>query len=109
VLHHLRDEADWQREFARLHAWLKPGGRLYVADVAYFDLPEVQEVMWARYGHYLEGLKGPAYRETVFAYMDREDSPRSLPFQLELLRTTGFSGWDVLHRNSIFACYVAVK
>ena len=28
VLHHLRDEADWRREFARLHAWLKPGGRL---------------------------------------------------------------------------------
>jgi tRNA (cmo5U34)-methyltransferase len=37
VLHHLRDEADWQREFARLHAWLKPGGRLYVADVAYLS------------------------------------------------------------------------
>jgi tRNA (cmo5U34)-methyltransferase len=109
VLHHLRDEADWRREFARLHAWLQPGGRLYVADVAYFDLPDVQEMMWARYGQYLEGLKGPEYREQVFDYVDREDSPRSLPFQIELLRTTGFSGWDVLHRNSIFACYVAVK
>jgi tRNA (cmo5U34)-methyltransferase len=109
VLHHLRDEADWRREFARLHAWLKPGGRLYVADVAYFDLPDVQEVMWTRYGRYLEGLKGPEYREKVFAYMDKEDSPRSLPFQLELLRATGFSAWDVLHRNCIFACYVGVR
>jgi tRNA (cmo5U34)-methyltransferase len=109
VLHHLRDEADWQREFARLHTWLKPGGRLYVADVAYFDLPDVQEVMWKRYGLYLEGLKGPEYRKTVFDYMDKEDSPRSLPFQLELLRATGFSAWDVLHRTSIFACYVAER
>jgi tRNA (cmo5U34)-methyltransferase len=109
VLHHLREDVDWRREFSRFHAWLKPGGRLYVADVAYFDLPDVQEVMWARYGHYLEGLKGPDYREKVFAYIDKEDSPRSLPFQLELLRTTGFSVWDVLHRTSIFACYVAVK
>jgi tRNA (cmo5U34)-methyltransferase len=65
--------------------------------------------MWARYGRYLEGLKGPEYREKVFSYMDREDSPRSLPFQLELLRQIGFTAWDVLHRNSIFACYVGVK
>jgi tRNA (cmo5U34)-methyltransferase len=109
VLHHLRDEADWRREFARFHAWLKPGGRLYVADLCYFDLPDVQETMWARYGRYLEGLKGPEYREKVFAYIDKEDSPRSLPFQLELLRETGFTAWDVLHRNSVFACYLAVK
>ena len=65
--------------------------------------------MWARYGRYLEELKGPDYREKVFDYIDREDSPRSLPFQLDLLRATGFSAWDVLHRNSIFACYMAVK
>jgi tRNA (cmo5U34)-methyltransferase len=109
VLHHLRDDADWQREFARFHAWLKPGGRLYVADLCYFELPDVQETMWARYGRYLEGLKGPEYRETVFAYIDKEDSPRSLPFQLDLLRASGFSAWDVLHRNSVFACYVGVK
>ena len=109
VLHHLRDEADWRREFARFHAWLKPGGRLYVADLCTFELPDVQETMWARYGRYLKGLKGPEYRDTVFAYIDKEDSPRSLPFQLELLRASGFSAWDVLHRNSVFACYVAVK
>ena len=109
VLHHLRDAADWKREFARFHAWLKPGGRLYVADLVTFDLPDVQEVMWKRYGDYLVGLKGPEYRETVFAYVDKEDTPRSLPFQLELLRTTGFAGYDVLHRNSVFACYMGKK
>jgi tRNA (cmo5U34)-methyltransferase len=109
VLHHLRDEDDWRREFARFHAWLKPGGRIYVADLCHFELPDVQETMWARYGRYLEGLKGPEYREKVFAYIDKEDSPRSLPFQLDLLRTSGFSASDVLHRNSVFACYVGVK
>jgi tRNA (cmo5U34)-methyltransferase len=109
VLHHLRDDADWETTFARFYAWLKPGGRIFVSDLMTFDQPEVQDVMWERYGRYLETLGGTIYREKVFAYIDKEDSPQSLPYQLELLRKTGFSGYDVLHRNSVFACYVGVK
>jgi tRNA (cmo5U34)-methyltransferase len=109
VLHHLRDEEDWRSAFNRFHGWLKRGGRIYVADLCTFDLPDVQEVMWQRYGDYLVSLGGDAYRDKVFAYVDKEDSPRSLPFQLDLLKATGFSQHDVLHRNSVFACYVGVK
>jgi tRNA (cmo5U34)-methyltransferase len=109
VLHHLRDEEDWRSAFGRFHSWLKPGGRIYVADLAYFDLPDLQELMWQRYGEYLAGLGGADYREKVFAYIEKEDSARSLAFQVELLRACGFSGWDVLHRNSVFACYVGVR
>ena len=109
VLHHLRDEEDWRSAFTRFHGWLKPGGRIYVADLCSFDLPDVQEVMWQRYGDYLVRLGGEAYRERVFAYIDKEDSPRSLPFQLDLLKATGFSHCDVLHRTSVFVCYVAAK
>jgi tRNA (cmo5U34)-methyltransferase len=109
TLHHLRDDDDWKSTFHRFHAWLKPGGRIYVTDLCTFDLPDVQDVMWKRYGDYLETLGGEAYREKVFAYIDQEDSPRSLPFQLNLLKETGFSGYDVLHRTSVFACYVGTK
>lgn len=109
VLHHLRDDDDWKSSFARFHRWLKPGGRLYVADLAYFDTPDTQEVMWKRYGDYLVGLGGEAYREKVLAYVDKEDSPRSLPFQLDLLKATGFFSYDVLHRNSVFACFFGEK
>lgn len=109
VLHHLRDEADWALAFSRLHRWLKPGGRLYVADLAIFDEPAVQRLMWDRFGAYLESIGGPAYREKVFAYIEKEDSPRSLSFQWELLRKVGFSHVDVLHRNSVYACYFAVN
>ncbi len=109
VLHHLRDENDWKTTFAKLYRWLKPGGRLYVADLAFFDVPEAQEVMWQRYGDYLSRMGGDDYRAKVFAYIEKEDSPRSLSFQLELLKATGFSHYDVLHRNSVFACYFGVK
>ena len=109
VLHHLRDDEDWADVFTKLHRWLRPGGRLYVSDLMGFDDPGVHALMWERYGQYLESLGGVPYREKVFAYVEKEDSPRSLPYQLELLRKTGFSSWDVLHRNSVFACYCAVK
>lgn len=109
VLHHLREESDWERVFRLLRRWLNPGGRLYVADLVFFDAPAVQDIMWNRYGTYLETLGGGEYREKVFAYIDREDSPRSLFFQTGMLQKVGFSSWDVLHRNSVFACYYAEK
>ena len=109
VLHHLRDDEDWRSAFRRFHSWLKPGGRLYVSDLAYFDAPDAQELMWDRYGRYLESIGGAAYRTKVFAYVNKEDSPKSLPYQLDLLKVCGFTQYDVLHRNSVFACYFAVK
>jgi tRNA (cmo5U34)-methyltransferase len=109
VLHHLRDDSDWKTAFAAFHRWLKPGGRIYVADLAYFDVPDTQEVMWQRYGDYLTGVGGTDYRDKVFDYIEKEDSPRSLPFQLNLLKSTGFAQYDVLHRNSVFACYFGAK
>jgi tRNA (cmo5U34)-methyltransferase len=109
VLHHLRDDEDWRSAFGRFHTWLKPGGRIYVSDLAYFDVPDVQELMWDRYGRYLDSIGGEAYRSKVFAYIDKEDSPKSLSYQLDLLKACGFTQYDVLHRNSVFACYFAVK
>ena len=65
--------------------------------------------MWQRYGNYLESLGGAEYRQKVFDYIDQEDSPRSLKFQMELLRESGFKNYDILHRNSVFATFYARK
>lgn len=109
VLHHLREDADWVAVFSRLHRWLKSGGRLYVADLVVFDNPAMQRLMWNRYERYLESIGGGAYRDKVLAYVEKEDSPRSLAFQLDLLRRVGFSHFDVLHRNGVNGCYFGVK
>ncbi|HEY5814616.1 MAG TPA: class I SAM-dependent methyltransferase [Terrimicrobiaceae bacterium] len=109
VLHHLRDDEDWKGIFKKLYQWLKPSGRLYVADLVFFDLSDVQRLMWKRYGDYLVSLGGEEYRSRVLDYIDKEDSPRSLPFQIELLKQSGFSSYDVLHRHSVFACYLGQK
>ncbi len=62
-----------------------------------------------RYGEYLTSLGGDDYRDKVFAYIDREDSPRPITYQLDLMRRTGFSSVDILHKNSVFAAFGGVK
>lgn len=47
------------------------------------------------------------HAEEVFALVDR--TPRSLQFQLDLLREVGFTKVDVLHKHSRFASFGAVK
>jgi tRNA (cmo5U34)-methyltransferase len=53
VLHHLRDDSDWLLAFTRLHDLLAPGGSLWITDLVTHSLPEVDRLMWDRYGEYL--------------------------------------------------------
>lgn len=109
VLHHLREGSEWQTVFVKLYRALAPGGSLWIFDMVESDIPAVQELQWRRYAEYLENLKGPEYRDHVFAYIEQEDTPRSLMFQLDLMRQVGFSKVDVLHRNGCFAAFGGVK
>ncbi len=109
VLHHLRGDGEWRAVFAKFYAALRPGGALWIFDLVECELPEVRAATWERYGRYLESLKGRPYREEVFAYIEKEDSPRSLVYQLNLLREAGFSAVEVLHKNGCFAAFGAVR
>jgi tRNA (cmo5U34)-methyltransferase len=109
VLHHLREEEEWDLVFRKLYQVLKEGGALWISDLVAHSIPQVQELMWTRYGEYLKNLKDEAYRDHVFQYVQREDSPRPLIFQLDLLRKVGFVQVDLLHKNGCFAVFGAVK
>lgn len=69
----------------------------------------IEAMIWDRYGAYLESVGGKDYRAQVFDYIDREDSPRSVTYQIDLLRRAGFTDVDLLHKNSCFAAFGAVK
>ncbi|HEY4415680.1 MAG TPA: class I SAM-dependent methyltransferase [Verrucomicrobiae bacterium] len=109
VLHHLRDESEWQAVFAKIFQALRPGGSFWISDLIEHSHPHVQALMWERYGDYLKTFKDDAYREAVFAYIAQEDSPRPLLFQLDLLRAVGFQSVEILHKNSCFAAFGAIK
>jgi tRNA (cmo5U34)-methyltransferase len=109
VLHHLRNDADWEAAFAKLFRVVAPGGSVWITDLIWHETAAVQALMWRRYGDYLVGVGGETYRDAVFANIDREDSPRPVTYQLALLGQVGFSAVELLHKNAMFAAFGAVK
>ena len=109
VLHHLREDADWLEVFEKIFSLLGAGGSLWITDLVAHETRSVDEIMWAPYGEYLVSLGGGHYRDNVFAYIDKEDSPRPVTYQLELLCNVGFAHIELLHKNSCFAAFGAVK
>lgn len=109
VLHHLRDDWDWQMTFEKIYALTAPGGSVWITDLVSHEFPAIQSLMWHRYGAYLTDLKDEAYRDNVFAYIQKEDSPRPVTYQLDLLKQVGFDHVEILHKNSCFAAFGAIK
>ncbi|HEY0009950.1 MAG TPA: class I SAM-dependent methyltransferase [Tepidisphaeraceae bacterium] len=109
VLHHLRGDDEWQSVFAAFHRWLRPGGSVWVYDMVTHSHPAINTLMTGRYGDYLTGIGGSVYQREVFAYIEKEDTPRPLLWQLDRLRDAGFAAVDVLHKSANFAAYAAVK
>jgi len=66
VLHHLREDAQWQSVFAAFYRAQRPGGSLWIFDLVESSAPAVQRLMWRKYGEYLTEFKDEAYRDHVF-------------------------------------------
>ena len=109
VFHHLRTDDEWETVFAKCHAALRPGGSFWISDLIDHETAAVRALMWERYGDYLAHLKDEAYRDHVLAYVEQEDTPRPLLYQVDLLRRVGFRSVEILHKNSCFAAFGAIK
>jgi tRNA (cmo5U34)-methyltransferase len=109
VFHHLRDDADWEVVFNKLFRILKPGGCLMISDLVTQVTEKMTKYIWEKYGDYLESQGGAEYRQKVLDYVAREDSPRSLNYQLGLLKKVGFSYTEILHKNICFAAFGGIK
>ncbi len=109
VLHHLREENDWEHTFKKIFNLTAKGGSVWITDLVFHEHSNIHDLMWKRYGSYLETIGGKDYRNKVFDYIEKEDSPRSVTFQLKLLEKVGFSKVEILHKNSCFAAFGAIK
>ena len=109
VLHHLRDEKDWESTFRKIYRLTALGGSVWVSDLVSHETGSVQSLMWKRYAEYLCSIGGESYKNKVFAYIDKEDTPRPVTYQMDLLRKVGFNHVEILHKNSCFAAFGAIK
>jgi tRNA (cmo5U34)-methyltransferase len=109
VLHHLRDDQDWETTFSKLYKLLKPGGCLMISDLITQDTEALNNYTWERYGNYLEMTGGKEYRSKVLAYVAKEDSPRSMNYQLDLMKKVGFRSVEILHKNMCFGAFGGIK
>jgi tRNA (cmo5U34)-methyltransferase len=109
VLHHLRDDKDWEMTFEKLFKLLNQGGCLMISDLISQDTELLNDYTWERYGDYLEGLSGKEYRKKVLDYVAKEDSPRSMNYQLDLMKRVGFSKVEILHKNMCFGAFGGIK
>lgn len=109
VLHHLRDDEDWLQVFDKLYKLLKPGGCLMISDLVAQDTPALNEYIGEKYGDFLENIGGTEYRNNVEAYIAKEDSPRSITYQLELMKQVGFNQVEILHKNLCFGAFGGIK
>lgn len=109
VLHHLRDDQDWETTFTKIFKLLKPGGCFMISDLITQDTDLLNEYTWQRYGEYLEGIGGAAYRQNVFDYIAKEDTPRSMNYQLDLMKKVGFKSVEILHKNMCFGAFGGIK
>lgn len=109
VLHHLRDDQDWESTFRKIYRLIAPGGSVWITDLVSHETGPVQSLMWKRYAEYLCSVGGESYKDKVFDYIDKEDSPRPVTYQIDLLRKVGFNHVELLHKNSCFAAFGAIK
>lgn len=109
VFHHLREDADWEAVFRKVFRVTAPGGSVWITDMVTHEHDAIHAQMWKRYGDYLVNLGGESVKELVFEVVEKEDSPRPVTYQMELLRRVGFSKVDILYKKGCFAAFGGVK
>ena len=80
-----------------------------ISDLITQENETLNQLTWEKYGDYLENHGGKEYRLKVLEYVAREDSPRSLNFQLRLMKRVGFREVEILHKNLCFGVFAGIK
>jgi tRNA (cmo5U34)-methyltransferase len=109
TLHHLRCDDEWELVFGKIYRALKPGGSFWINDIVLSETEELTQMMM---GGWLSELKKQISEEEIELYMQRyetEDTPRTLTYQLELMKKVGFSKTIVLHKHFNFTAFGGIK
>jgi tRNA (cmo5U34)-methyltransferase len=109
TLHHLRDDEEWELVFEKIYRALKPGGSFWINDIVLAETDEINNMML---GGWLSVLKKQISEAEINMYRERyesEDTPRTLSYQLELMKIVGFSKTILLHKHFNFAAFGGIR
>ncbi|MFY9150430.1 MAG: methyltransferase domain-containing protein [Prolixibacteraceae bacterium] len=109
TLHHLREDQEWNSVFSKIYNSLKPGGSFWINDIVVSETGEINQMML---DGWIGEMKKHHNQEEIEMYLNRyetEDTPRTLSYQLDLLKRVGFSKTIVLHKHFNFAAFGAIK
>jgi tRNA (cmo5U34)-methyltransferase len=109
ALHHLREDVEWENVFGKLYKTLKPKGCLLISDFISQNSKLLTEYMGEMYSDYLNRVGGEEFCRDILNKIEREDAPKSLDYQLDLMKKVGFKTVEVLHKNMCFAVFGAIK
>lgn len=109
TLHHLREEYEWNSVFTKIYKALRSGGSFWINDIVLSETDAINDMMISGWKSKLQQQVKP---EEVDMYMHRyetEDTPRTLSFQLDLMKKIGFKKTIVLHKHFNFVAFGAIK
>ncbi len=109
TLHHLRDDQEWETVSRKVYKALKPGGTFWINDIVIGETDEITQLMM---DGWIAILQKQVPEEEVVMYLQRyesEDTPRTLSYQLDLMKQVGFKETFVLHKHFNFAAFGARK
>lgn len=109
TLHHLRGDDEWELVFRKIYKALNPGGTFWINDIVIGETDEITRMML---DGWVSMLQKQVSAEEVDMYLSRyesEDTPRTLSYQLDLLKQVGFQETFVLHKHFNFAAFGARK
>ena len=109
TLHHLREDQEWELVFTKVFKALKPGGTFWINDIVISETGEINQLMMDGWLSVLRKQISPEKIEMYMGRYESEDTPRTLSYQLDLMKQVGFSKTIVLHKHFNFAAFGAKK
>lgn len=109
TLHHLREDHEWESVFTKVFKALKQGGTFWINDIVIGETDEINRMMLDGWLSILQKQITPEEIEMYMKRYESEDTPRTLTYQLDLMKQVGFSKTMVLHKHFNFAAFGAKK
>lgn len=109
TLHHLREDQEWELVFGKVYKALKTGGTFWINDIVISETEEISQLMMDGWLSILQKQITPEEIEMYMGRYESEDTPRTLTYQLDLMKQVGFSETMVLHKHFNFAAFGARK